>query len=227
MESFSGGEIGFDVGKEIVRVNVKGKYGADILVENKGMVEGEPINDSFLLTIEEYMDFMFALYGIEKEFKWNDANKRIEVGNRSGDYYVKFTNFSENRRSIFYLRNIEKDKLLLLLEAVRGQLREVRFRHEEVSVLYDWNELHIISENEGDIIYGYSLELLKEIIRDGFTNEIGFLSFGAGRISLNKNTGSIVIGGKAYKDTSWTDTFYLAEGVSVPKLTAKLYLAVR
>lgn len=226
-EVFSAGEIGFEVRRSRVQVFVKGKYGADISIEGKGLVEGEPIEDSFQLSTEEFMDFMFAVYGIEEKWKWNDDVRRVEVG-RAGDWFVKFTNFARNQRTIFYLKNRDKEKLLLKLETVRGLLPEVRFKHENrVTVVYDWKNLHFITERESDLLYGYSLELFKEIIRDGLTSEVGFLSFGAGRISINKPSGSISIGGKAYKDRTVTHTFYLAEGVGIPKLTAKTYLAVR
>lgn len=227
-EEFSAGEISFSLKGGEIKISVKGKYGADMTVEGKGVKSALPIEDTFSLSVEEFMDFMFAVYGIEEQWKWNDDIRRLEVG-RSKDIYVKFTNFPKEQRTIFYLKRGEREKLMLRLEALRGQLREVRFKHFPggVSVIYDWTNLHFITERESDVLYGYSLELFKEIIRDGLTSELGFLSFGAGKISINKPSGSISIGGKAYKDRTTTSTFYLAEGVSIPKLTAKTYLAVR
>ncbi len=227
-EILSAGEISFEVSKERVKLSVKGKYGADILVEEQGVKEATPIEDTFTLTVEEFMDFMFAVYGVEEKWKWNDNTRRIEIG-RANDYFIKFTNFAKGQRTIFYLKELEREKLMVRLETLKGQLKEVRFKHFPggVTVLYDWEKLHFITERESDVLYGYSLELFKEIVRDGLTSEVGFLSFGAGKISLNKPTGSLSIGGRAYKDRTQTSTFYLAEGISIPKLTAKTYLAVR
>lgn len=225
-ETFSAGEISFESKGRLIKLSVRGKYSADILIDSRGIRSAKPIEDTFQFQVEEFMDFMFAIYGIEERWKKSDGVRRIEVG-RADDYFVKFTNFAKEQRTIFYLRGEERENLMVRLETIRGQLREIRFRHENVMVVYDWDELHFITDRESDVLHGYSLELFKEVIRDGLGSKTGFLSFGAGKISLNKPEGYVSIGGKVYKDRTRTDTFYLAEGVPIPKLTAKTYLAVR
>lgn len=211
---------------EKVVLEVKGERGAGIR-KGEEVVEGKPVEGRFVLTVEEFMDLLFGLYGIEERVVLNLDAKRIEVG-RSKDRFLKLTNFASQERSIFYLSGENLARVLLKAEVVRCSLGEVRFFHEGVFVRWDkrWNTLSFVREDESEELYGVSLFTFKEVLRDGMRYELGFMSFGAGKLSVVKPSGRIVIGGR-WKDRSSTTSFLLAPSREIPKLTAKVFVATR
>ena len=226
-EVLRAGTIRFLLEKERVRLDVKGNEGAGIKVQDGSIIQGDPIDDSFLITVEDFMNILFGIYGIEEKVVLNMGAKRIEVS-KSRDVFLKFTDFSNKRRTIFYLNTGDFRKLLLRAEVIRCQLKEIRFFHKGVYVRYDKVKgvLSFASEEESDELYGISLYIFKEVIRNGITYDLGFHSFGAGKVSVTKPNGRIVLGGK-WKDTSHTKSFILAPDRDIPKLTAKIFVATR
>lgn len=208
-------------------LEVKGAEGAGIKDKEGRVLQGAPVEDVFYLTVEEFMDLLFGLYGIEDKVVLNMDTKRIEVG-KSKDTFLKFTNFASQQRTIFYLSQEELGKVLLKAEVLRCSLDEIRFFHNGIVVRFDRknNTLSFASDEESEELYGYSLFLFKEIIRDGMTYDLGFLTFGAGKLSVVKPSGRIVLGGK-WKDFSYTRNFLFAQDREIPKLTAKVFIATR
>lgn len=224
------GSIDIRVKGDALETKVSGKFAVPIVREEEE-IPAEPFQDALRLSVSEFMDILFVLYGVEDKVVLNKGKFRVEVG-RKEHPFLRFTDFETVKRSVFYLKGEDFSKVLSLLSVVKCELPRLEFTHTNgdnaISVVMDRvkGELHFLHSEESEVLYGQSLIMLKEIIRGGLTDDLGFLTFGAGKFSLIKPSGRISIGG-VYKDRGITTNFILAQGRSVPKLTAKVYLCVR
>lgn len=219
-----GGKLEVFPKEDRVILKVEGKTSADILIPEEGIREGKEVRDEFSLPVEKFMELFFFLYGIEEKVVLNLDNKRIECG-VSRDPFIKFTVFPD-RRTIFYLGEQDLDRVKLGFESLVRSLPEVKFFHEDVFVRYSDGVLQLATSEESIEVRGFTLTLMREVIRNGFTDVL-FLSFGAGGVSIVKPTGHISFRGRVYKDRTRTVNFHLCKGRPVPKLTAKIYLVIR
>jgi len=210
--------LSFEVKNGRVHLFAYGEKGADILLPEEGIVEGKPFKGEINLSVYEFMDFLFSFY-LNKNFLLRKGNLELRKG-KSEDVFIKLTDYSVGRRSIFYIKDLKH--FLEKLEKVKAQLEILRFKHSNLHCEYNGESLILTTESVSEEIYPERIEEIISIVRFGLYGGWDYLNYGVGKISILKPEGFLRVG-----DSVFTSTATFINGKEVPEATVKVYLCVR